>query len=322
MSMPAGTTGRLVECPACRASMLVPARSMVFPPEVRRRLWIGAGAGAVGAILLGVALHLMALPPDIPGPDGPPASPVAATGSARAPGEKGVRTPDPASPDSGRSAFQDLEMAHRKLNRQYEDLANWVLTNMRGRFLLKDRLVKHLNLPAVTDGYAFHPDMMEYLEVSPRERDLLEDAMGYGLSTMAALEARFLSVTQSAPERVALHIPPYEREGSAMQEDLYRAMETVLGSDRFDRLLDAGERDLVKRYHYFGTAARTMTFTLTAADDPRDPPYLVIRDGWVLPDGPGKRNIQVAEASVREMPKEYLPYLSWLPEYMAAFVPP
>lgn len=146
--------------------------------------------------------------------------------------------------------------------------------------------------------------------------------MGFGLATMASLESRFLTVTQRAPEHVLLHIPPYTQEGAAMQDDLYQAMETVLGADRFDRLLDAGEKDLIKRYHYFGTAARTMTFELTAADDPKDPPFLAIRDGWVIPDGPGKRSVQVTEAAVREMPREYLPYLSWLPEYMAAFVKP
>lgn len=301
--------------------MLVPARSMRFPPETRRRLIIGAGAGLLAVLLLNLAARLLAHPDPVPQvPAATTAAPTLGrdTGPAAtpAPGGPSLRRADP--PD----AYRELQAAHRSLGRQYEKLANWVLNNMRGRFLLKERFVRNLDLPAVTDGFAVHPDMMEFLEVSPRERDLLEDAMGYGLSTMAALEARFLSVTQSAPERVALHIPPYEREGAAMQEDLYRAMETVLGNDRFGRLLDAGERDLIKRYHYFGTAARTMIFTLTAADDPRDPPYLVIRDGWVIPDGPGKRSIQVAEASVREMPKDYLPYLSWLPEYMAAFVRP
>lgn len=309
--------GRLMSCPSCRAAGLVPDRSFLLSPASQRRLLIGAGAGLVAVLVIGLSLRLMQ------GPTPPPASvgrsttmPAATMGMARASAAlSGAAAP--ANP-----VQSDLETEHRKLNRKYEELANWVLNNMRGRFLLKDQFVKHLQFPAVTDEFGLHPDLMEYLEVSARERGLLEDAMDFGLTTMATLESRFLTVTQRAPEHVLLHIPPYTQEGAAMQDDLYRAMETVLGADRFDRLLDAGEKDLIKRYHYFGAAARTMTFELTAADDPKDPPFLAIRDGWVIPDGPGKRSVQVTEAAVREMPREYLPYLAWLPEYMAAFVKP
>ena len=293
---------------------------MMVPPAARRRLLIGAAAGLVAVLVIGLALRLMQ--------DTAPADFRTARTTESVPGpvvDAGGDNLSVMDVDSGIPAGvsrRDWEAEHRSLNRKYEELANWVLNNMRGRFLLKDRFVKHLQFPAVTDEFGLHPDLMEYLEVNPRERDLLEDAMDFGLSTMATLESRFLTVTQRAPEHVLLHIPPYTREGAVMQDDLYRAMETVLGADRFDRLLDAGERDLIKRYHYFGTAARTMTFELTAADDPKDPPFLAIRDGWVIPDGPGKRSVQVTEAAVREMPREYLPYLSWLPEYMAAFVKP
>ncbi len=314
-------SGRLVECPSCGSSMLVPARSLLLPPAARRRLWIGLGAGLLAVLLISIAVHLLSSPDSLP-----PSVQLAKANATAATSPKGTAEtglgPAAASSKDPDSSFQELAAQHRKLGKQYEELANWVLNNMRGRFLLKERFVKNLNLPSVTDGFALHPDMMDFLEVSPKERDLLEDALDYGLSSMASLESRFLSVTQKAPEHVALYIPPYEREGAAMQEDLYHAMETVLGADRFDRLLDAGEKDLIKRYHYFGTAARTMTFVLTASEDPAEQPYLVIRDGWVIPDGPGKRSIQVAETAVRQLPRDYLPYLSWLPEYMAAFAQP
>lgn len=312
--------GRLHGCPACGAACLVPARSYHLPPASRRRLLLGLGAGLVAVAVITFSLRLMELRPAEQEPAaglprremGEVSTYATALAAAKAP-----RLEDVAKPGA-----RDWESEHRALNRKYEELANWVLNNMRGRFLLKDKFVKNLQFPSMTTEFGLHPELMEYLEVNDRERGLLEDAMDYGLATMATLESRFLSVTQRAPEHVLLHIPPYVREGAVMQDDLYRAMETVLGADRFDRLLAAGEKDLVKRYHYFGTAARTMTFELTAADDPKDPPFLAIRDGWVIPDGPGKRNVQVTEAAVRELPREYLPYLSWLPEYMAAFVAP
>lgn len=316
-----GSAGRLVECPSCGSSMLVPARSLLLPPAVRRRLGIALGAGLLAVILVGFAVRLLSSPDNLP-PAVTWAQGDATPTTTRAAVSTNAEALAATRPSDAGPALQELEARHRKLGRQYEELANWVLNNMRGRFLLKERFVKKLNLPSVTDGFGLHPDMMEFLEVSPKEQDLLEDALDYGLSSMAALESRFLSVTQKAPEHVALYIPPYEREGAAMQQDLYRAMETVLGADRFDRLLDTGETDLIKRYHYFGTAARTMTFVLTAPEDASEQPYLLIRDGWVIPDGPGKRSIQVAETAVRELPRDYLPYLSWLPEYMAAFARP
>ena len=325
LAVPGSEAGRLLDCPACRSSLMVPAQSTAWPPGRARTLGIIALQVACALVLAGFAWSLMR-PGDEParaladagsrsrtvpqagaGPVRPAPVPVRAAGE-----------PEPADDQ----AYRELRSAHRALNRQYEELANWVLNNMRGRFLLKEKFVRNINLPPLTDEYLVHPDLVEFLEVTPQERDLLDDALGFGLSTMALLETKFLSVTQSAADRVALHIPPYQQEGAALQNDLYRAMETVLGSDRFGRLLDAGEPDLVKRYHYFGTASRTMVFQETPAQDPRDPPYLVIRDGWIIPDGVGKRNIQVAEASVRELPRDFLPYLSWLPDFVAAYARP
>lgn len=320
-----GEVGRLVDCPACQAAILVPAKSTVWPPGLRRFLFIGATQVLVLGLVVGGVVHLLARQREN-GENAPGTTIRAPVAKASQPAELG---PDRAPTSKSRTAtdtpdrsFQDLQTAHRALNKQYDELANWVLSNMRGRFLLKEKFVKNLHLSPLTEEYLLHPDMMDYLEVSPKERDLLEDALGFGLTSMATLETKFLSVTQSTPERVAVHIPPYEQEGAAMQDDLYRAMETVLGSDRFGRLLDAGEKDLIKRYHYFGAAARTMVFQLTAAEDPSEPPYLVIRDGWIIPDGVGKRSIQVAETSVRELPRDYMPYLSWLPEFVAAYAKP
>lgn len=318
--------GRLIECPACQSSILVPARSTAWPPGLRRFLLIGTAQLLVVVLLGGLVAMLMGRNhSDGEEQKSAQLSRPLDTRSTLSPDLGPDRTPDAPVEDGGEPtdrAFQDLQTAHRALSKQYNELANWVLSNMRGRFLLKEKFVKNLSMSPLTDEYFLHPDMMEFLAVSPRERDLLEDALGYGLSSMAKLETKFLSVTQSTPDRVAVHIPPYEQEGAAMRDDLYRAMETVLGANRFGRLLDAGEKDLIKRYHYFGAAARTMVFQQTAAEDPSEPPYLVIRDGWIIPDGVGKRSIQVAEASVRELPRDYIPYLSWLPEFVAAYAKP
>lgn len=316
--------GRLVECPACQASLLVPERSTVWAPAWRRLVWILCTHGVAVVALSFWALHLMSRPDrPVPAAAGTAAARPAELAPVRTPG--GPARPGPVAVEgtgSGERAYRDLQSAHRAMNRQYEDLANWVLNNMRGRFLLKERFVKNISVPPLTDAYQLHPDLAEFLEVSPQEQNLLEDAFGFGLSSMAALETKFLSVTQAVPGQVSLHIPPYVEEGAAMQSDLYRAMETVLGAARFGRLLTASEKDLIQRYHYFGAASRTMVFEHAEPGDGSEPPYLVIRDGWTIPDGPGKRSIQVAEIAVRELPKDYLPYLSWLPEFVTGYASP
>jgi DNA-directed RNA polymerase subunit RPC12/RpoP len=310
--------GRLVECPACRSSLLVPEQSTAWPPALRRFLWIVATHGLAIVLLTGLGVYLLTRNQAETWADAPePLAPSVRRAAA-------VIAPAPASerPGVAEGVYTELQTSHQALGRKYEELANWVLTNMRGRFLLKEKFVKNVQIAPLSDEYLLSPDIADFLNIQPQEQALLEDALGFGLSSLAVLEAKYISVTQSTPDRVAVHIPSYVEEGASMQDDLYRAMETVLGAQRFSQLLTASEKELAKRYHYFGKASRTMVFQKTAAEKATDAPYLVIRDGWIMPDGVGKRSIQVEEASVRDLPRDYLPYLSWLPEFVAAYAQP
>lgn len=303
--------------------MLVPTRSTTWPPALRRFLWVVTANGLAVLALTGLAVHLL-----VRGPTGGEAVRNVRVAPVVAPSVPRVQAP--AKPGSverkerkaDNTAYDVLQSEHRALGSKYEELANWVLNNMRGHFLLSEKLSRHVLIPPLTDDYLVNPDFAEYLKLNPKEQELLEDAFGYGLSSLVELESRFLSVTQSAPDRAVVQIPSYEKEGAAMREDLYRAMETVLGAQRFGQLLQAGEKELAQRYHYFGHASRSMVFQETASGNPEEPPYLVIRDGWIIPDGPGKRSIQVAEASVRELPSEYLPYVSVLPGFVVNYAQP
>ena len=313
--------GRLVECPACRSSLLVPARSTVWPPALRKFLWVVTANGLAVMALTGLAVHLL-----VRDKSGDVTIRSARVPTLVAPSEPRVQAqaqPGPVEREKEADpGYAALKSEHRALGSKYEELANWVLSNMRGHFLLSEKLSKHVLIPPMTDDYLVNPDFAEYLKLSAKEQELLEDAFGFGLSSLVELESRFLSVTQSAPDRAVVQIPSYEQEGAAMREDLYRAMETVLGAQRFGQLLQAGEKELAQRYHYFGHASRSMVFQETASGNPDEPPYLVIRDGWIIPDGPGKRSIQVAEASVRELPSEYLPYVSVLPGFVVNYAQP
>jgi hypothetical protein len=327
---PAEAAGLLVKCRVCQASQLAPARSQFWTPA-RRSQWLAIGLrSAVAALmlLLGGQLWYRAsrsAQPPAPVEERPSSVAMAAHQTPVAPVAPAGEAPSPLpreTPVEENPRFRELQTAHRAVSRQYEELANWVLNNMRGRFLLKDALVKNVKISPLTEDFQLHPELADFLDINAKEQSLLEDALDYGRAAMLAMEGQFLSVTQFTPDRVAVHIPPYEKEGATMQRDLYDAMETVLGAERFGRMLTAGEQDLIKKYHYFGAATRTLIFQLMEDPQPDQPPYLVIRDGWILPDGPSQRTMQIAEASVRELPRDYVPYLQWLPDFVAAYARP
>lgn len=310
--------GQLVDCPNCRASLRIPDHSTALSPEqARRRLTLLAMAAAFAG-LSALAVPLLrstegeAAPATVESSS--PAERIAATREP-APRE------EPAVPVESRE-LRDLQSAHRAISQQYNDLANWVLTNLRGRFLLKDQHVGRLRFPPVNDDFTAHPDLLDFLAVKPEEGELLNDAFAHSRNVLTELQQAFLTTTQTAPDRVTLYIPPFEREGAVLQEDLYGAMKAAIGPDRFNRLLQVGEQDLVRAYDYFGKASRTMVFQLVFDDYPRTPPHLLIKDGWIIPQDASRRTVEASEEAVRQLPERYHAYLAWLPDFVAAYAQP
>ncbi len=218
--------------------------------------------------------------------------------------------------------LQEARRAQREASSRYEELANWVLANMRGRFLLKEKHVGRLRFVPVSDDFKVHPELADFLAVNDRETGLLNDILQYGRTTLVDLQNRFLIVTNPAPETVELFIPPFEEEGAALREDLYAAMRSILGPDRFARMIAVGEEEFARAYDYFGAASRSVTFQLVPGEKPRDPPHLVIRDSWVIQKDESHRVTETSEAAVRELPARYTPYLAWLPDFVSFYAKP
>ena len=65
-----------------------------------------------------------------------------------------------------------------------------------------------------------------------------------------------------------------------------------------------------------------MVFELASTEENPDDAFLVIKDGWIRPDGEHGRTYEVSENSVRELPAQYSSYLNLLPAYVAAFAKP
>jgi hypothetical protein len=314
--------GYSAPCPHCTASVRVPHRSSL-PPKLARTLRLVGLNGAV--VLLVTAGVLFALGSFRPASPEAVADTAAATRPAGAPPAPAARARAKVEQPNGyvpEERNRELVQAHAELQSRYDDLGNWVLQNVRGKFPLNDRLLNRLDLAPVDENFMLHGDVVEVLNVKPEEKALVDDALIATRDTLNQMELAMLTVTQTAPHKATLYIPAYADSGEQARQDLYQALSTALGEARFNRLLDMTQRQLEKQYHYFGTAQRTMVFELASTEENPDDAFLVIKDGWIRPDGEHGRTYEVSENSVRELPAQYSSYLNLLPAYVAAFAKP
>ncbi|MCO5062107.1 MAG: hypothetical protein M9963_08980 [Kiritimatiellae bacterium] len=326
--------GHLVSCPNCQSSLRVPETSTAMDPLVlRRRLALAFVAlGFLGCGVAGWALAQRAPNPPMSrlfrAPAVSVANPTSAPAAAQAKsavlaGASGVAGPTPTpSTAEDRRALQRLQQENRAIGQKYEDLANWVLSNLRGRFLLKQQHVGKLRFAPVNEDFSVSADLADFLAASANESAQMTDVFQYSRDALIALQHTYMSATQDAPDRVTLYIPPFEREGAALRDELYGALEGVLGADRFGRLLAVGEKDMSRAYDYFGAASRTLVFEKVSDPNVSAKPYLIIKDGWVIPRDESRRTTETTEEAVTELPERYSSYLAWLPDFIAAYAKP
>lgn len=273
-----------------------------------------AVAGALAGVGLWIALQVMRPHPAAPAATPAPAPNLAAKSS---PAPEEATTAQATA--QARAEHEQLARENRDIRTQFEELGNWVLKNFKGKYPLPERMVGRLRLPPVTDDYQMHPDVAEVLQVTPQEKGFVDDALHSTWQSMEQIEEAMLTVTESAPGKYTLHIPSYAKQGTELREDLYSALEKTLGTHRFDRFMDVTQDDLLKQYHYFGAASRTVIFEVTQPQDPRLPQYLVIKDGWIIPDGQSSRSYQVTETAVNQLPRPYMAFVNFLPASVTAY---
>lgn len=212
-----------------------------------------------------------------------------------------------------------LEQENRKLVAEKQELQtrlsgvlNWILTNFKGKVPLPEPMMDRLQVPPVTGEYTLHPEAATLLNITPQEEQKINDIFSYARQYLAEIEAALLTATSPRPDKVILHLPPFQEDGRQLQEDMYAALEITLGPNRFDRFVRVTENGLRSSFYQFGEASRTMVFELVYAGG-QEPPRLKIKDGWIL-DGPtGTRTITATESTVTNLPPEYLAYRPWLP---------
>jgi hypothetical protein len=205
-----------------------------------------------------------------------------------------------------------LTALNSKLETQLVDILNWILANFKGRYPLSETALPKLKLNPVTEEFTLHPEVAEFLNISPDEELLLNDAFTYARAVIREIEDEELRLTDQGAGKTIVHIPSYPEEGEILREELYGALEVTLGDNRFDRFLTVSEEELEKGFHHFGNASRTIIFEL-AEVDPYGQPIVRVKDGWVMAGDNNERIIYATETLLNDYPREYTDYIQYLP---------
>jgi hypothetical protein len=205
-----------------------------------------------------------------------------------------------------------LAQLNHRLKAQLEDILNWILVNFKGRFPLAAGSVHRLDMEPVTADLMLHPEVAEFLHITPAEEAIINDAFAYADSFINQIEYEMMSYSVPHPDQAVLRIPPYPEDGELLRDDLYTSLESALGIARFDTMLDITEDELNKTFHRFGDATRTIIFEVTY--NPEDnTPQLLIKDGWVYRDEQNRKIVEATEEVVDDLPLKYAQYYDYLP---------
>ena len=301
----------------------------MLEPEIARK----CGAGLLAVALLASVMVLVSWLAAAPDSGTPAAAPAVSSvrPPAPAPSAPPSRTATPAAPVSAapppqppgdpleRKAFQ-LEMENARLRSRLDDMLNWILENVRGTFPLPEAQMANLRLKPVDENLAVSDDLAQLLRLNEEEIGRLDTAFSGTRAVLQDLETENISVDQPSDTQVVLSIPPYQEEGELVREELYGELEKTLGPARFSRFLQVAEPGLEEQFEYFGRADRTLEFE-ALQDAATGAPQLFVRDERVVPskDDPLRQDIIAIEQIVTELPAQYQPYWSWLPEYVTRF---
>lgn len=308
--------GFRADCPECGRNIPIPARSTTWPA------WLGKGAlHALQALLVvagvGVGWWLASSQGTTEGPE----APVQAQERVRDVVEESVTSGDAAPGEDDAAAGEinrQLLDEHVALQGRYNSMLQWMIENYRGKYPLPERLVSRLRIVPLDDEGLLHEDLVEMLRLTEEEQVLVQDIVDYVRENLAQVERQKATITEQDGNRITYSVPTFPELGALLREDLFLTLETTLGEHRLDRMVDVAGESLREQMHYFGEASRTLTFeVIQPAVEGDHPPYLLIRDGWVVPDGDSVRLTKVKETAVTELPTPYKAYRDWLPDDMA-----
>jgi len=311
--------GFRADCPECAKNIPIPLRSTAYPTWVKKASVIALQVAIVAAVS-GIALWLAVsgkdseslAEADIPTRESITPAPV-------------VQSEEPSAPSENEAVEinQALLAENAELEGKFNKMVQWMVDNYRGKYPLPERLVSKLRITPLNENNELNPDLIEMLKMTDQEKVLVQDIFDYMRENITETELDNALITDQKPDQITFSIPTYTDKGLALKEDLYLTLENTLGSPRFDRMVDVAGQDMREQFHYFGEASRTLTFEIVRPQKEGDhPPYLLIRDGWVVPEGDSVRLTKVTEKAVTQLPQSYQAYKEFFPENLTQCASP
>jgi len=218
---------------------------------------------------------------------------------------------------------EELLAENAALQGRYNKLLQWMMDNYRGKYPLPENLVSRLEIPPVGANNILNPELAEMLHMSDTEQSLVQDIFDYVSDSLSAAEMERALISNQSDDSITITVPTYPEVGNELKEDLYLTLETTLGEHRFDRMVDVSGSEMVEQFHYFGEASRTLSFQVIYPQyEGEFEPYVLIRDGWVMPDGDSVRLTKITETAINELPDSYREYETMLPDGVSQYATP
>jgi hypothetical protein len=309
--------GFRADCPECGKNIPIPKTSTTYPAWAKKALVLALQVALVFAGV-GVGWYFT---------NSSESQPIDARSSAGLPVEAKSQPAESVDEPEKNKPVEEINQAllaeHAELQGKFNKMVQWMIDNYRGKYPLPERLISRLRITPLNDQNEVNPELVEMLKLTERERELVQDVFDYVRENITETELDNALITDQQPDQITFSIPPYADKGTALKEDLYLTLENTLGSPRFDRMVDVAGEDMREQFNYYGEAARTLTFEIVRPQKEGDhEAYLLIRDGWVVPEGESVRLTKVTEKAVTALPDSYQPYREFFPENLAQYASP
>lgn len=226
----------------------------------------------------------------------------------------------PLRPAAERRRLAELERDNAELRRRLDEMLNWIIENIQGRYPLPEAQMKNLRVAPVDTNLLTSEDLIEILRLTPEEVERMDDTFWAVHALLQELaDADMIILDDSSPERLHLHSPPYGLDGAEASAVLYDELLATLGKARFARFLQISADELNRQFDYFGDRDRILDFQLLTSDSGDAALFIADETAVQDPDDPMLQHISGTERVVDALPPEYAAFADRLPPLLAPF---
>jgi len=175
---------------------------------------------------------------------------------------------------------------------------------------------KIIDAKILSDDFKVHPEIIELLELTNEEKGKLDEIFQQLREDIIQTIKGKVSVKASSPTSVTLMVLPFPDEARYILQQLYSAVQFVLGRDRFALFREISLKQwrghkLLNPFQGLGTAEQTITFLVDSENN--SPSYTVRTESTI-----GGETF-----SGPRLPTDYQIFESWLPPtFQKAFAKP